>query len=104
MICNHVSIRYVYGVNYYKKPFSIVKLNVESCEEILEMKYFGKEIDSLPSEPIFVENPNPKSEDDGVLLVMILSEEHDYLSILDAKNMNEIARAELPKGKKEDLK
>ena len=51
----------------------------------------------VPSEPVFVENPDAKNEDDGVLLVMVLADgENDYLSVLDAKNLNEIARAELP--------
>jgi carotenoid cleavage dioxygenase-like enzyme len=50
----------------------------------------------LPSEPIFVESPNPTSEDDGVLLVMVLSDKNDFLSILDAKNLNEIAQALVP--------
>ena len=36
------------------------------------------------SEPIFVENPNATSEDDGVLLVMVLADNHnDFLSILE---------------------
>ena len=46
--------------------------------------------------PNFVANPNATSEDDGVLLVMIVSEKNDYLSILDAKTLEEIATAELP--------
>ena len=50
----------------------------------------------LPSEPVFVENPGGESEDDGLFLVMVLSESNDYLSILDAKNLNEIARANMP--------
>ena len=52
----------------------------------------------LPNEPVFVESPNPTSEDDGVLLVMVLSDKNDFLSILDAKNLNEIAQAVVPEG------
>jgi beta,beta-carotene 9',10'-dioxygenase len=49
------------------------------------------------SEPVFVEKPNPTSEDDGVLLTMVLSDkQNDFLSVLDAKTLEEIARAELP--------
>ena len=88
--------KYVYGLNFYKKPFSIVKLNVEDPSEFYEKKYEENGKNYLPNEPIFVENPNPQSEDDGVLLVMCLSDDNDFLSILDAKNLNEIARAVLP--------
>jgi len=65
--------------------------------EVFEWKYFDQDNEEfLPSEPVFVENPNPKSEDDGVLLVMVLSETNDFLSVLDATKMVEIAKAELP--------
>ena len=50
----------------------------------------------MPSEPVFVENPSATSEDDGVLLVMVLSEKNDFLSILDARNLNEIAQGVVP--------
>ena len=88
--------KYVYGTNNFKYPFSTVKINVENPKEVFEMKYVKENTSFLPSEPIFVENPNGKSEDDGVLLVMVLSDKNDFLSILDAKNLNEIARAEMP--------
>ena len=75
-----------------------MKLNVLDKTEIYEMKYVGTENNNhqLPSEPVFVERPNPTSEDDGVLLVMVLSDQMDFLSILDARDLKELARAELP--------
>jgi carotenoid cleavage dioxygenase-like enzyme len=95
---NGLRYKYFYGVNYFKRPFSIMKLNVLDHKEIFEMKYVGTEKDDhqLPSEPVFVERPNPTSEDDGVLLVMVLSDKTDFLSILDARDLKELARAELP--------
>jgi carotenoid cleavage dioxygenase-like enzyme len=95
---NGLKYTYFYGVNYFKRPFSIVKLNVLDKKEIYEMKYSGTEKDDhqFPSEPVFVERPNPTSEDDGVLLVMVLSDQTDFLSILDARDLKELARAELP--------
>ena len=94
---NGLPYKYVYGTNQYKFPFSIVKLNVEKPDETLQMKYAKDGVDFLPSEPVFVENPNATSEDDGVLLVMILtSDKNDFLSILDAKTLKEVARCELP--------
>lgn len=93
---NGLPYKYVYGANHYKNPFSIVKLNVENPSEVWEMKYGEDGNHSLPSEPIFVESLNPSSEDDGVLLVMVLAEKNDFLSVLDAKNLKELARAEIP--------
>lgn len=90
---NGLKYKYLYGTNYFKKPFSIIKLNVEDPSETFEKKYEEEGKDFLPSEPVFVEKPNPESEDDGVILVLVLSKQNDYLSILDAKNLNEIAKA-----------
>lgn len=88
--------KYLFGLNFYKKPFSVVKINVENPAETWEYKYERNGVTDLPSEPVFVENPNAQSEDDGVLLVMVLAADNDYLSILDARNLTEIARATLP--------
>lgn len=45
--------KFIYGTNYYKKPFSIIKLNVEDPEEIFEKKYEEPGRSFLPSEPVF---------------------------------------------------
>ena len=97
---NGQKYQYMYGVNLYKAPYSIVKVNADKPTDYLEKKYSTDKIKMLPNEPIFVPSPDPKSEDDGVLLVMVLSEQNDFLSILDAKDLSEIARAELPEGAK----
>lgn len=94
---NGLAYKYVYGANHYQMPYSIVKMNVENPTEMFEMKYIDDEgTFHIPNEPIFVENPEAKSEDDGVLLVMVLNEKRDFLSILDAKKLDEIARVEFP--------
>lgn len=98
---NGLPYQFIYGCNYNRKPFSIVKINLNKPMEIREWKYFDNDnIEFLPSEPVFVESPNPSSEDDGVLLVIVLEDKNDFLSILDAKSMVEIARAKLPDGVK----
>ena len=98
---NGLPYKYVYGTNHYKFPFSVVKLDVENPKEVLQMKYCKEDTDFLPSEPVFVENPNATSEDDGVLLVVVLTtDKNDFLSILDAKTLTEVARCEIP----EDIK
>jgi len=91
--------KYVYGMNQdYNKPSSVIKMDVKNPRNFQEFVY--GEIDQVvePGEPIFVARPNAESEDDGVLLVKVLSDKSDYLSILDAKNLKEVARADLPKG------
>ena len=51
-----------------------------------------------PGEPVFVERPQPQSEDDGVLLSIVLDAERQtsFLLILDAKDLKELARAIVP--------
>lgn len=51
-----------------------------------------------PGEPIFVPRPGAQEEDDGVVLsvVLDLTNHTSFLLILDARNMQELARAEAP--------
>ncbi|KAF9818292.1 hypothetical protein IEO21_02920 [Rhodonia placenta] len=51
-----------------------------------------------PSEPIFVPRPGGTDEDDGVLLSVTLDETtmRSSMVVIDAKEMTEIARAEMP--------
>lgn len=88
--------KYVYGTNsIYSTPFTVCKLDVQTGE-MIKVKYAEEGINVTPSEAIFVPNPDGTSEDDGVLLVMVLSDKNDYLSVLDAKDLTEIGRADLP--------
>ncbi|RZF43304.1 hypothetical protein LSTR_LSTR001565 [Laodelphax striatellus] len=58
-----------------------------------------KESESIfPGEPQFVQSPNPLAEDDGILLSCVTdlrANMQDFLLILDARTMTEIARAEV---------
>jgi carotenoid cleavage dioxygenase-like enzyme len=51
-----------------------------------------------PGEPVFVPAPAGKSEDDGVLLSVVLDVDRDrsFLLVLDAATLKEMARAEAP--------
>ena len=52
-----------------------------------------------PSEPVFVPVPNIDSdEDDGVIVSIIFNgkEEKSFLLVLEAKELKEIARVDLP--------
>ncbi len=57
-----------------------------------------QEADCAPGEPVFIASPNSQSEDDGIILSVILdiNKSTSFLLALDAKSFTEIARAELP--------
>ncbi len=51
-----------------------------------------------PGEPVFVSRPGSVDEDDGVLLSVVLDGRRDtsFLLVLDASDLSELARAEVP--------
>ena len=51
-----------------------------------------------PGEPVFVARPQAEREDDGVLLSVVLDAgaESSFLLVLDAGDLHELARAEVP--------
>lgn len=54
--------------------------------------------DHYPGEPVFVERPGAQTEDDGLLLSIVLDTkaQSSFLLVLDAKDLREIARALVP--------
>ncbi|KAF2167585.1 hypothetical protein M409DRAFT_66083 [Zasmidium cellare ATCC 36951] len=89
--------RYAYGVHVEKRGYfsdSIVKIDTQTQQS----KTWTPRVDSLPSEPMFIARPNATSEDDGVLLTVVLNsvERRSSLVVIDAKTMNDIGRAEMP--------
>uniref|UniRef100_A0A8C7JRU2 Retinoid isomerohydrolase n=1 Tax=Oncorhynchus kisutch TaxID=8019 RepID=A0A8C7JRU2_ONCKI len=86
------SYAYALGLNHFI-PDRIIKLNVKTKET-----WVWQEPDSYPSEPLFVQTPDGVDEDDGVLLTVVVSpgaQKSGYMLILNAKDMSEIARAEV---------
>ncbi|KAM4023602.1 retinoid isomerohydrolase-like [Anomaloglossus baeobatrachus] len=87
--------KYAYGLglNHFI-PDRLVKLNVKSKET-----WVWQEPNTYPSEPIFVPTPDALEEDDGVILSVAIApavgHKPSFLLILDAKDMSEIARAEV---------
>ncbi|MFN3404656.1 MAG: carotenoid oxygenase family protein [Cytophagaceae bacterium] len=89
--------RYVYGLGFNKHTENldvnnqILKIDTETGEVISRFEK-GK----YPSEPLFIPSPDAKSEDDGVIVTVVLDAEKcsSYLLVLDAKNLSELARAE----------
>jgi carotenoid cleavage dioxygenase-like enzyme len=53
---------------------------------------------SYPGEPVFVAAPDAKAEDEGVLLSVVLNGErgNSFLLVVDARSLDELARAEVP--------
>lgn len=95
---NTLPYRYVYGVGFkypesHKDDIPLIKIDVANGK-VLEWK----EVGSLAGEPVFIPRPGAKEEDDGVLLSVVTNELRglSYLLILDARDLQEISRAEVP--------
>lgn len=93
---NTKEYRYVYGVGTSEEGDfydSILKTDVSSGESII-----WREENCYPGEPVFLEKPDAKEEDEGILLSIVLDakEQNSFLLILDAKDLKEIARAKVP--------
>jgi len=73
---------------------SVYKLNVETGESICR-----KRTGYVPSEGVFIPNPNGESEDDGILMhqwLPLLKTNRPKLVILDASNLKILAELEYP--------
>ncbi|XP_059622875.1 carotenoid isomerooxygenase-like [Phlebotomus argentipes] len=86
--------RYFYALSSdFACPGMIIKVDVHS-----KTRTTWSEEHCFPGEPVFLEAPNPTSEDDGVLLSVLLwgsdQENRVGLLILNARNLEEIARCE----------
>lgn len=84
--------QYVFGCRLYRsekqvETGSLIKVDIGSKKT----KEFLVEGCSC-SEPIFVPKPDGQSEDDGVLLTLVNSEENCYLMVVDALEMKELTR------------
>ncbi|CAG8743724.1 11356_t:CDS:2, partial [Acaulospora morrowiae] len=95
--------RYVYGIGVSARAGehtgeiwdALVKNDLDS-KEVLAM---WAEEGCYPSEPVFVARPGHENdEDDGVLLSVVFDGLNikSFFLILDAKTLNELARADLP--------
>ncbi|KAL1916618.1 uncharacterized protein VTP21DRAFT_5322 [Calcarisporiella thermophila] len=96
------SYRYVYGICNSGRGVMplfdrIVKSDLESNHENGTRHWIWEQPSCTPSEPIFVPCPNAKEEDEGVVLSVVLdgTRNTSFLLILDAKDLTEVARAEL---------
>ena len=94
---NGVEYQFAYGASIQKNTQDflnqIVKVDVKNRHT-----WVWHEAGCYPSEPVFVPTPNAKSEDDGVLLVVVLDSQkgNSFMLALDAHTMTELGRATVP--------
>jgi beta,beta-carotene 9',10'-dioxygenase len=92
--------RYVYGTTTTGTdaarvtwPDGIVKADTERGESSV-----WQSAGCWPGEPVFVADPSTEQEDAGVVLSVVLDSDrgHSFLLVLDARTLDERARAEVP--------
>jgi beta,beta-carotene 9',10'-dioxygenase len=92
---NERPYRYVYGVGSDGTGWldRIVKADVVERTTAL-----WSEGECYPGEAVFVKAPDASQEDEGVLLSVVLDgrSESSFLLVLDARNLTELARAQVP--------
>jgi carotenoid cleavage dioxygenase-like enzyme len=92
------SYRYVYAssVNPAQRQGFYNQVLKVDIQERTEQTWYAP--NCYPGEPIFVGRPGRKQEDDGVVVTVVLDAlgGHSFLLVLDAHNLEEIARAEIP--------
>ena len=88
---------YVYAYARHTAPAyvadQLLKVNVKSGH----VKKWTED-QCYPGEPVFIANPHAHTEDDGVILSVVLDaqRQQSFLLVLDAQEFKEIARAEVP--------
>ncbi|XP_060888467.1 beta,beta-carotene 15,15'-dioxygenase [Labrus mixtus] len=100
---NTKSYRYFYGsrVEFSPHPNKIAKFDIFTRTHTL-----WQQENCFPSEPVFVASPGAVEEDDGVILTSVISPDpkiSPFMLVLNAKTMEEIARASIPASVHMDL-
>ena len=93
--CNERPYRYVWGVGISGSDWldTIVKVDVDERTTAL-----WSEAGTYPGEPVFVPEPGAEDEDAGALLSVVFNAQRgtSFLLVLDASDLRELARAEVP--------
>jgi carotenoid cleavage dioxygenase-like enzyme len=95
---NAKKYRYAYALGLNRgNPFDFLNQLVKVFFENGDVKAWHQP-NCYPGEPVFVSAPNAKSEDDGLILSVVLDTqaEKSFLLILDASSFTEICRAIVP--------
>jgi torulene dioxygenase len=87
--------RYTYGIA--DRGLSSLSDGLVKWDSVKKMAMYWEVFGNTPGEAIFVANPDGSDEDDGVLLSVVLDglRGTSFLLCLDAKTMQELARAEV---------
>jgi len=96
--CNTHEYKFAYGVGIDKHhPEVLANLLVRVDVRQRATKIWSEE-NCYPGEPVLVEVPNAKEDDDAVILSVVLNAQkgNSFLLILDAHTFSEIGRAEVP--------
>jgi beta,beta-carotene 9',10'-dioxygenase len=93
--CNERPYRYVWGVGNGPGGWLERIVKVDTVERSTRA---WEQPGCYPGEPVFVARPGAEGEDDGVLLSVVLDAHagSSFLLVLDASDLNELARAETP--------
>ena len=92
--CNERPYRYAWGIGFGGGWIDrIVKADVVERRSTTWL-----EDDCFPGEPVFVAAPGAEGEDEGVLLSVVFDgrKGNSFLLVLDARSLDELARAEVP--------
>ncbi|XP_074520250.1 beta,beta-carotene 15,15'-dioxygenase [Halichoeres trimaculatus] len=95
--------RYFYGsrVEFSPHPNKIAKFDILTRTHLL-----WEQENCFPSEPVFVASPGAVEEDDGLILSSVISPDpkvSPFMLVLDARTMEEVARATIPASVHMDL-
>ncbi len=93
--CNERPYRYVWGVGDGPSGWLERVLKVDTTDG---GSLSWSQPDCYPGEPVFVARPQAEREDDGVLLSVVLDARAgtSFMLVLDAADLGEVARAEVP--------
>lgn len=96
--CNGRDYRFAYGISTSSIRPENVSNQLIKIDTTTGQSWIWHEEDNYPGEPVFVPSPGATGEDQGVLLSVVLDglKGKSYLLVLDAKNLEEVGRAEVP--------
>jgi hypothetical protein len=90
--------RYIYGCGAFEQGYyvnSVCKIDIDTKR----VQLWRESETQFPGEPVFIPKPGGSSEDDGLLLSLVLDtaeEKPHFLLVLNAQTLEEVGRAEVP--------
>jgi carotenoid cleavage dioxygenase-like enzyme len=95
--CNGQAYQYVYAAGIAKRGESVIFDTIVKFDLAGDLRQWQQE-GQYPGEPVFVARPNAQSEDEGILMTVVLDApaNNSYLLLLDAGDLSEMARARVP--------